>query len=334
MSALTEQLAQLTGLSGGVSRTVLLVAVALALGTAYRAVRFVLRPSQTRAKRLGSAAVWWVMLGATVLGLMLGRFALGAAVGAVCLAGWVEWDRMAGPRGIPAWWRALIGAAIVVSVLLATFGATQAFACFLPVALLIGLPIASIARGRATQHNRVVARLGWPALACGYLLPHLLLLYTDPPAANPAGPAGWFVLTLLLTELNDIAQALVGKAVGGPKITPRLSPKKTWAGLLGGLATTAAVAALIAPMLGPWAWTAEAGLRLGPLMICIFIGLAFGITGFLGDLSMSAVKRDAKVKDSSDVLPGQGGVLDRCDSLLLTAPLFYHALRWGLLGDG
>ncbi|NBC10817.1 MAG: hypothetical protein GVY24_03660, partial [Planctomycetes bacterium] len=220
MSALIEHITQFTGLSDGVSRAVLLVAAALALGTAYRTLRFVLRPSGKRARRLGSTVVWWVMLGATVLGLMLGRWALGAAVAAVCLAGWVEWDRMVGPRSIPAWWRALIGATIVISVLLATLGATQAFAFFLPVAMLIGLPIASIMRGQPTRHIEAMTRLCWPALSCGYLLPHLLLLYTAPPLANPAGAAGWLVLTLLLTELNDIAQFVWGKSLGKRKILP------------------------------------------------------------------------------------------------------------------
>ncbi len=133
-------------------------------------------------------------------------------------------------------------------------------------------------------------------------------------AGNPlGGPVGWFLYLVILTETNDIVQALVGRRVGVRHITPKVSPNKTVEGLLGGMAVTVLMSMGLAPLLTPlppWAWPVAAG---------VVISLA----GFLGDLNISAVKRDAGVKDSSHALPGMGGVLDRIDSLTLTAPVFY-----------
>ena len=96
-------------------------------------------------------------------------------------------------------------------------------------------------------------------------------------------------------------------------MAPHVSPGKTWAGLLGGVATTVALAALVGPWLTPMDLTRS-----------LLAGLIIGVAGFFGDLSISAIKRDLKVKDSGSILPGHGGILDRIDSLTYTAPLFFH----------
>ena len=121
------------------------------------------------------------------------------------------------------------------------------------------------------------------------------------------------LMLVLLTELNDIAQYIWGKSFGRRKVAPHVSPGKTWAGLLGGVATTVCLAALI----GPW-------LTLMDLPRSVIAGLIIGVSGFFGDLSISAIKRDLKVKDSGSILPGHGGILDRIDSLTYTAPLVFH----------
>ena len=116
---------------------------------------------------------------------------------------------------------------------------------------------------------------------------------------------------------NDAAQYLSGKLFGRHKLSPVLSPKKTWEGLIGGALVTGMVAAAISSRLSPF----------HPALSAL-IGIGISVFGLMGDLLISAVKRDAGVKDTGSVLPGQGGILDRCDSLLLTAPLFAQALLW------
>lgn len=154
-------------------------------------------------------------------------------------------------------------------------------------------------------------------LAAGLALAHVPALM-----ATPRGDA-LTALLLLAVMINDAAQYAFGKALGRRPLAPRLSPRKTRGGLVGGVAMTATILALAAPSVLPVAWTTAA--------LC---GALLSVVGLLGDLLVSAIKRDVGVKDSGAVIPGQGGLLDRCDSLLLTAPLFFHLLAPVLRGGG
>jgi phosphatidate cytidylyltransferase len=101
--------------------------------------------------------------------------------------------------------------------------------------------------------------------------------------------------------------------LGRHKIIPRVSPNKTWEGFIGCFVTTTVCAGWLAPLLTPLSM--KQGLIAGVI-------IAGG--GFIGDVVISSVKRDLRIKDSSQLIPGHGGVLDRMDSLLYTAPLFFH----------
>lgn len=129
------------------------------------------------------------------------------------------------------------------------------------------------------------------------------------PADTPAQAAAWFWWLCILTALNDVAQFVTGKCLGRSKIAPSISPNKTWQGFMGGLCVSAVLALGMGWVLELATWPTLLGL-----------GLVLGAMGFLGDLSLSAVKRRLKIKDFSDLIPGHGGILDRVDSLLLTAP--------------
>ncbi len=128
-----------------------------------------------------------------------------------------------------------------------------------------------------------------------------------------AGSAGLVLYLVLLTELNDITQYIWGKSCGRHPVTPTVSPNKTWEGLLGGILTTTGLAIAIVPWLTPFDFIHALG-----------IGLIIGCAGFIGDVTISALKRDLGVKDSGTLIPGHGGILDRIDSLTYTAPLFFH----------
>jgi phosphatidate cytidylyltransferase len=163
-----------------------------------------------------------------------------------------------------------------------------------------------------------VPRLQFGVLLTVLALSHVARIFLLPASIGPAGGAGLAAMLLLCVMANDAAQYVAGKAFGRHKLAPVISPKKTWEGLAGGALVTALVAAGVARLITPF----------HPAMAAL-LGVIFSVTGLLGDLLISAVKRDAGVKDTGAVLPGQGGILDRCDSLILTAPLFAHALiRW------
>ena len=126
----------------------------------------------------------------------------------------------------------------------------------------------------------------------------------------PAG-LGFFVAVILITKLGDIGAYLVGTRFGKTPLMPRISPKKSVEGAAGGL---------IFSILGALASQGFIGLGYYHLF---FLGIFLGILGQLGDLSESLIKRDCQVKDSGNIVPGIGGILDLIDSLLFTAPAFY-----------
>lgn len=116
---------------------------------------------------------------------------------------------------------------------------------------------------------------------------------------------------LLITKLGDIGAYLVGVPFGKTPLIPRISPKKSIEGAIGGLTFSVLGALISKPFLN------------FNYLHLMFIGLFLGILGQLGDLSESLIKRDCEVKDSGRIFPGMGGVLDEIDSLLFTAPVFY-----------
>jgi phosphatidate cytidylyltransferase len=159
-----------------------------------------------------------------------------------------------------------------------------------------------------------------------FLLSHAVLLFSlDDWRILPAGGAGLFLYLVILTELNDITQALWGRMLGRHKITPRVSPNKTWEGFLLGAGTTVAAGLALAPYLTPFVdWTLYIGEMSAAYAPALAASLLIAVGGFFGDLTVSAVKREVGVKDTGDMLPGQGGILDRIDSLIFTAPLYFY----------
>ncbi len=119
----------------------------------------------------------------------------------------------------------------------------------------------------------------------------------------------FFFFAAVLTQLNDVFQYLWGKGLGKHAILPTISPAKTWEGFLGGIATSACVAYAAAPYfveIRGWA--------------AILCGGALAVGGFAGDATLSALKRQLKIKDFGTLLPGHGGLADRIDSLLYVWP--------------
>jgi phosphatidate cytidylyltransferase len=119
-----------------------------------------------------------------------------------------------------------------------------------------------------------------------------------------------FLLTAVLMWAGDTGAYFTGKSLGKHKLAPIISPKKTWEGAIGGFVLTTIIAVLFGPQVY--------GLSVPAV---IFLGLLLSITGPMGDLLMSSVKRYAAFKDSSQIFPGHGGILDRFDSLMLSAPI-------------
>ncbi|MBP2298577.1 phosphatidate cytidylyltransferase [Azospirillum picis] len=138
----------------------------------------------------------------------------------------------------------------------------------------------------------------------------------------PGSGLSLFLYVLFTIWATDIGAYAAGRSIGGPKLAPRISPKKTWAGLIGGMVGAA---------LFGWAVAVLAGA--GRPDVALLVGAALAVVGQAGDLFESAIKRRYNVKDSGQLIPGHGGILDRIDGLLAAAPVLalFHAAAGSVL---
>ena len=193
------------------------------------------------------------------------------------------------------------------------------FIIFIPVYMLLLLPLRMVMIGQTEGYIRAIGTIHWGLMLTVFCLSHtaflLILRKVDTPTEFPGVSLVLFLV--VMTQLNDVSQFLWGKSLGRSKILPKVSPGKTWAGFLGGVGTTTIAAWLI----GPFLTILDAGQSL-------VAGIIISTGGFIGDVNLSALKRDLHVKDSGKMLPGHGGILDRIDSLTYSAPLFFHFVYW------
>jgi phosphatidate cytidylyltransferase len=161
--------------------------------------------------------------------------------------------------------------------------------------------------------NRVQGQLQSLALAIvgfiyiGWMFGHLAFL------TNADNAYGYLLYVVFATEISDVAAFTFGKLFGRRPFRSNISPKKTWGGALGALGVSLAL---------PWALRFSFP-HFGPTQL-VLAGLIVGVGGQLGDLAISVIKRDIGIKDMGAVIPGHGGILDRIDSLIYVAPLFFH----------
>ena len=192
------------------------------------------------------------------------------------------------------------------------------FLIFIPVWAFLFIAMRMVLRGETKDFLRAAGTIHWGLMTMVFGLSHLAYLLVLPDGSNvPAHGAALLLFVVLLTELNDVLQYVWGRTLGKHKVIESVSPKKTVEGLVGGALSTTAVTVAIAPLLTPLTFTDS-----------IAVGLMIGFGGFVGDVTISAVKRDIGVKDSGALIPGHGGILDRIDSLLFTAPLFFHFMKY------
>jgi phosphatidate cytidylyltransferase len=189
------------------------------------------------------------------------------------------------------------------------------FMVLIPIYLLLWLPMTMVLTGETRGFLNAVGTLQWGAMMTVFSLGHLAFLVRLPGDVD--GGLGLLLYVLLVTELNDVAQFLWGRLLGRVRIAPRISPGKSAEGLIGGVLTTMALSIGLGALLTPMRWWEAAT-----------VGLLLSVTGFVGDLTVSAIKRDLRIKDSGAAITGHGGILDRVDSLTYAAPLFFHIIRF------
>ncbi|MFT6985931.1 MAG: phosphatidate cytidylyltransferase [Psychromonas sp.] len=191
------------------------------------------------------------------------------------------------------------------------------FIIFIPVYVFLFLPMRMVLTGDTKGFIRSAGIVHWATMLTVFSISHIAYLLVLPEKNSQAGIIGPVLFLLFMTQFNDVCQYIWGKMLGKHKIIPKVSPNKTWEGFIGGLITITLCSGFIAPILTPLNFYQG-----------IIAGVLIGISGFIGDVVISSVKRDLQIKDSGHLIPGHGGILDRLDSLTYTAPLFFHYLYY------
>lgn len=277
-----------------------------------------------RSQRLGSLRVWWTLAVLLSVAALFGRTGAAVILAVAGILGLREFLRLLGPGRIGSLAMAVAFVCVPLQYGLIVGDQETAARTLLPVLALLGISTARLLRGGTDDYIRATSATFWAVMLLVFSLSHAALLFQDTTAEQPpVGVAGWFLFVVLVTEMDDIAQALVGRRIGRHHITPRISPNKTWEGFLGGVITSV----LLSLLLAPWLTTFPSIMTLQGCCTAAMAGLLIVTAAFLGDINMSAIKRDAGVKDGSRLLPGMGGIIDRVDSLTFTAPAFYYFVR-------
>jgi phosphatidate cytidylyltransferase len=189
------------------------------------------------------------------------------------------------------------------------------YSIFIPVYAFLLLPILSAFAQDTKRFLERSAKIQWGLMMCVFCVSHVPALLTLQIPGFEGRHLLLIAYLVIVVQGSDVLQYVWGKLLGKRKVAPELSPSKTWEGLVGGVASATVLGAALY-WLTPFTPWQSAGIA---LLLCMM--------GFLGGLVMSAIKRDRGVKDWGDMIEGHGGMLDRLDSIVFAAPVFFHVVR-------
>lgn len=190
------------------------------------------------------------------------------------------------------------------------------FALLIPVYAFLFIPTLNATQGDPDRFLERTAKLQWGLMICVYCVSHAPALLTLEIPGYEGENAKLLLYLVLVVQLSDVLQYVWGKTTGKRAIAPTISPNKTVEGFVGGVASASLVGMALSfatPFNLFEAW---------------LMALLIAFAGFAGGLTMSAIKRDAGIKDYGTLIEGHGGVLDRIDSICFSAPLFFHVVRY------
>lgn len=190
------------------------------------------------------------------------------------------------------------------------------YSIFVPVYVFLLLPVVSALRGKPDRFLDRVAETQWALMICIYCISHVPALLSLQIPGFEGRDVLLIAFLIFVVQFSDVMQYVWGKLLGRHPIAPALSPSKTWEGFVGGTAS--------AVLAGTGLWW------LTPFTPMQAAGMSLVITlmGFFGGLVMSAIKRDKGIKDWGHLIAGHGGFIDRLDSVIFAAPIFFHLTRY------
>lgn len=260
---------------------------------------------------------WWAMVAVLVVTLgtgPVGSVLLFAGVSFVALREFATLSPVGASDHSPLVWSFFV--VIPVQYLFVGLGLYEMLVLFIPVYAFLFAPVRAAAEGDTTAFLARAAALHFGLMVCVYCVSYApALLMLEIPGFE-GQTLKLLVFLVLVVQLSDVLQYVVGKLFGRRPMAPRVSPNKTWEGLAGGVLGATAIGG------GLWWMT-----PFGPAAAAL-VALLIALAGAAGGLVMSAVKRDRGAKDFGASIPGHGGVLDRIDSVCYAAPLFFHVTRF------
>ncbi len=259
---------------------------------------------------------WWWMVGMLGVTILAGRMAV---IGLFVAISFLSLREFLTVTAIGANDRRVVVAAFAIALpaQYALIGLDRygLFVGWIPAFALLLVPVLTLLTRDPRNFLARTAELIWGLMICVYGISHAPALLMLPITGYGNRQILLMVFLVVVAQASDVLQYVWGKLVGRHKIAPEISPSKTVGGLIGGIASATAIGASL------WWITPFNVAQAGAMAFLI------AVTGFLGGLVMSAIKRDRGVKDWSCLIPGHGGVLDRLDSICFSAPVFFHLTR-------
>jgi phosphatidate cytidylyltransferase len=262
-------------------------------------------------------AAWWVMVVLLAIAFLAGRTGVVLLFALASFAALREFLTLTTHNRADHW--SLVACFFLVLPLQYWFVLTDwygMYSVFVPVYAFLLLPVLSALRGAPQGFLVRVSETQWALMICVYCVSHVpALLYLQIPGFEGRNVI-LIAYLIFVVQLSDVMQYVWGKLLGRHKVAPALSPSKTWEGLVGGTLTATAVGTALWWMTPFTPWQAAG--------MCLILTLM----GFFGGLVMSAIKRDRGVKDWGHLIAGHGGFIDRLDSVIFAAPIFFHLTRF------
>jgi phosphatidate cytidylyltransferase len=260
---------------------------------------------------------WWVMIILMALALLWGLTGATLLFALCSFAALREFVTLVDTRRSDHWALVLTFFVVLpVQYYLVWIGWYGLYSIFIPVYAFLLIPIVAVMSGDTERFLVRLAQLQWALMICVFCISHVPALLTLDIPGYEGRNVLLIAFLVVVVQGSDVMQYVWGKLLGRTRIAPRLSPSKTVEGFVGGALSAMLIGAGLSWMT-PFTPLQAAGLSLVIILM-----------GFFGGLVMSAIKRDKGVKDWGHLIAGHGGFIDRLDSVIFSAPIFYHLTRF------
>jgi len=260
---------------------------------------------------------WWVMVALMTIAFFFGRYGMTILFGLISFAALREFVTLTHSRRSDHWvLLGMFGIVIPFQYWLVWTAWYGLFVIFIPVYCFLLMPAITALHGDTERFLERVSAQQWAIMISVYCVSHVPALLTLNVPGFEDRNLLLIAFLIIVVQGSDVLQYIFGKLFGKHRVAPNVSPSKTWEGLIGGVVASSLLGALLA-FITPFS----------PLQAAAVAFVACTM-GFLGGLVASAIKRDQGVKDWGHLIEGHGGMLDRTDSLVFAAPVFFHLVRY------